>query len=59
MQTLNLKKSTHKLAANKLQEADLRALAQSEGIPEFMLRLARDLRVKISKEQVIPKYRHD
>jgi hypothetical protein len=59
MQNVNLKKSTHKGATPKTHRINLKTLAHTEGIPEFMIRLAQERRVKISKEQVIPKYRHD
>jgi hypothetical protein len=59
MQNLNLKKSAHKIPAMKAPRVNLEALARSEGIPEFMLRLAQERRVKISTAQVIPRYRHD
>jgi len=30
-----------------------------EAFPEFMIRIAREHRVKISEKQTVPKYRHD
>lgn len=54
MRTQSLKKGGH----NRYSD-EIRWIAQSEGIPEFMVRLARARRLKILKEQTVPKYRHD
>ena len=57
MQNVNVKKSTHKMAAHK--ERAPRSPINGDGIPEYMVRIARQRRVKISEEPTAPKYRHD
>lgn len=57
MQNVGAKKKTQKMAAQK--ERAYRTHWQTEGIPEFMLRLARRQHVKIFEGIAMPKYRHD
>jgi hypothetical protein len=57
MQNANVKRSPKKLAANGARES--RNPVACEGIPEFMIRIARERRMKISVEPTVPKYRHD
>jgi hypothetical protein len=56
MQNVNVKKSTHKIAH---KERAPRITIQREAFPEFMIRIAREHRVKISEEPTAPRYRHD
>jgi len=60
MPNMNLKK-TQKVAARKpfKPRINLRSWAQREGIPEFMVRLARKRRARIIPTAVTPKFRHD
>jgi hypothetical protein len=58
MQNVSLKKKTQKMAAQK-ERAHRKSLQSHDGIPEFMIRLAREQHVKISEQIAMPKYRHD
>jgi len=58
MQNVSLKKKTQKMAAQK-ERAHRKSLQSHAGIPDFMIRLAREQHVKIFEELRMPKYRHD
>lgn len=60
MPKINLHK-TQKMAAKKRSEPkiNLRWLARREGIPEFVVRLARKRRARIIPTEVTPVFRHD
>jgi hypothetical protein len=57
MQNVKLKKGTPKMAPQKTRAFQIPAAC--EGIPDFMIRIARERQVKISEEPTMPKYRHD
>jgi hypothetical protein len=57
MQTSSHKTGKH--GSQKMRRQNFRALARSEGIPEFMIRFAQKQRMKICGEPIMPKYRHD
>jgi hypothetical protein len=56
MQNVNVKKSTHKMVAHKPRAP---RITLDHGIPEFMVRIARERHMKISESPTAPKYRHD
>jgi hypothetical protein len=57
MQNVKLKKGSPKMAPQKTRAFQIPAAC--EGIPDFMIRIARERHVKISEEPTMPKYRHD
>jgi hypothetical protein len=58
MQNISLKKKTQKVSAPKSRGGRL-GLQTLSGIPEYMVRLAREQHVKIFDQPAMPKYRHD